>query len=307
MPHLIYFHTDSIHVKFLKSYLFKHAATLTKVKAKTTFTKLEEFCKKQRCGPVEPTTITFRQINNYVSNLKQQGLGELSIRNETSIIRRALEGVGRKDFAQITCSNAALEAFVSDRKGKGKVVDPQVLQNAVDNALPNTKAMIGMSRYLGLRIREVVRADESLNEWQKALSQGHAVIVRHGTKGGKVRYVVVAPGNLKKALEAVELGQKVLKFQKYLVVSKNLKSAVEQHSDRLSKLGIKGANSCHSLRRAFAMDQYMHYLAEGCSKKTALSRTSNDLGHGDGRGHWVMSKYIGASLKEQDLHKAKDT
>lgn len=235
-------------------------------------------------------------MKSYVLHGKEQGLIERSINNEISIIRRALEGVGRKEFAQVACSNVALEADKGDREGKGKVVEPQVLQYALENALPNTKAMIGLSRYLGLRIRETVRANDSLNEWQKALSQGKPIIVRHGTKGGRARSVVVAPGCLIKALEAVELGLSVLKVQKYLVVSKNLKSAVEQHSARIAKLGLKGKNSCHSLRRAFAMDQYKHYLSMGCSEKTALSRTSNDLGHGDTRGHWVMNNYLKKSL-----------
>ncbi len=81
------------------------------------------------------------------------------------------------------------------------------------------------------------------------------------------------------------------------MVSKSLKEAVEQHSDRLVKLGLKGENSGHSLRRAFAMDQYKHYLATGCAEKAALSWTSNDLGHGDGRGCWVYNNYLKASLE----------
>jgi hypothetical protein len=44
------------------------------------------------------------------------------------------------------------------------------------------------------------------------------------------------------------------------------------------------------------MDQYKHYLAVGCSEKVALARTSNDLGHGDGRGRWVFNNYIRNSL-----------
>lgn len=296
MHHHIYFPSDSFCVKFTKSYLFKHAATLSKVKAKTTFRKLEAFAKEQRWGIVDPATITFRQITNYVARLRSQGLAVRSIHNETSIIRRALEAVGRKDFAQNTCSNKALEAGSSVRKGTGTVVDPQVLQAAMETDLLSTKALIGLCRYLGLRIREAVRADKSLNEWHHALSEGRPIIVRDGSKGGRARSVVIASRCKKKALEAIELGQAVLAKQDYLVVSKNLKSAVEQHSDRIAKLGLKGKNSCHSLRRAFAMDQYQHYLSLGYSEKTALSWTSNDLGHGEARGRWVMNNYLKASL-----------
>ena len=296
MPYLIYASSDSINVKFIKCYLSEHAATLTKAKAKTTFKYLAQCSKKERWGALDPATMTFKQMCKYVLYRRSQGLGTRSIQNETSIIRRALAAVGRRDFAQVTCSNNALEVGVGTRKGTGKVVDPHVLHDALENALPNTKAMIGLSRYLGLRIREAVKANNSLGDWHKALSLGRPIIVRDGTKGGKARSVVIAPKFQNEALEAITLGLKVLETQNYLVVSKNLKSAVGQHSDRLARLGLKGKNSCHSLRRAFALDQFLHYLSIGHSEKTALSWTSNDLGHGDTRGRWIMNNYIKNSL-----------
>jgi site-specific recombinase XerC len=293
----IYKKSDSIGAKFMKSALANNrAATLTKTRMQTTYKAIEAFAKQQRWGSVDPTSLTAKQLKGFVVARIEEGISSRSIQNEMSHIRRALEGVGRADFAQGVCSNKELGVPSASRIGAGKVIDPQVLQSALDRAQADTKALIELSRSLGLREREAIMSASSLREWGHALAQSQPIIVRDGTKGGRARSVVVAPGGLESALRAVKSAQAILDQQKQLVVSKSLKAAVEQHSDRLAKLGLKGENSCHSLRRAFAMDQYKHYLGSGCSEKVALSRTSNDLGHGDGRGRWVFNNYIRNSL-----------
>ena len=293
----IYKKNDSIKVKFMKAATVKHASTGTKKKMTTTFNRLEAFAKKQRYGALEPTSMTARQMKNYVEYLTDElNLNPRSIQNETSHIRRALEAVDREAFAQNTCSNEALGVPPGTRIGSGKVVQEEMLKSALERAPASTKALIELSRALGLRIREAVLSQNSLREWNRDLSKGQPIIVRDGTKGGRARSVVVTPGGLERAQGAVKAALAVLREQKTLVVSVSLKAALEQHSDRLARLGLKGENSCHSLRRAFAMDQYRHYLAVGCSEKVALSRTSNDLGHGDRRGRWVFNNYIRNSL-----------
>ena len=288
---------DSTTAKFMKAALVdKGAATLTKTRMQTTFKAIEAFAKQQRWGTTDPASLTAKQLKGFVAFRIEEGISSRSIQNEMSHVRRALEGVGRAEFAQGTCSNKELGVPSGTRIGTGKVVEPEVLQRALEQAPADTKALIELSRSLGLREREAIQSANSLGEWRQALSQGQPIIVRDGTKGGRARSVVVAPGGQERALGAVKAAQAVLEQQKHLVVSKSLKAAVEQHSDRLAKLGLKGENSCHSLRRAFAMDQYKHYLAAGCSQKVALSRTSNDLGHGDGRGRWVFNNYIRNSL-----------
>lgn len=292
-----YKQSDSTTAKFMKAALVnKGAATLTKTRMQTTFKALEAFGKQQRWGAVDPVSLTAKQLKGFVAGRIEEGISARSIQNEMSHVRRALEGVGRAEFAQYVCSNKELGVPSGTRIGSGKVVEPEVLQRALERAPADTKALIELSRSLGLREREAIQSANSLREWSRALSQGQPIIVRDGTKGGRARSVVVALGGLERALGAVKSAQRVLEQQKQLVVSKSLKAAVEQHSDRLAKLGLKGENSCHSLRRAFAMDQYKHYLAAGYDQKTALSWTSNDLGHGDGRGRWVFNNYIRNSL-----------
>lgn len=293
----IYKKSDSVGAKFMKSGLVNNrAATLTKTRMQTTYRAIEAFAKQQRWGPVDPASLTAKQLKGFVAARIEEGISARSIQNEMSHVRRALEGVGRAEFAQGVCSNQELGVPSASRIGAGKVVDPDVLQSALERAPADTRALLELSRSLGLREREVILSGNSLREWARALDQGQPIIVRDGTKGGRARSVVVAPEGLERALGAVKAAQAILEQQGQLVVSKSLKAAVEQHSDRMAKLDLKGENSCHSLRRAFAMDQYRHYLAAGCSQKVALSRTSNDLGHGDGRGRWVFNNYIRNSL-----------
>lgn len=287
---------DSVEAKFMKAALLNNrAATLTKERMGSTFNALRDCAKQQRWGTVTPESMTLKQLKGFVAARIEQGIGARSIQNEMSHLRRALEGAGRTDFVQ-SCSNKELGVPSATRIGTGKVVEPGVLQLALERAPADTRALIELSRSLGLREREAVMASGSLREWARELAQGRPIVVRDGTKGGRARSVVVAPGGQERALQAVKSALVVLREQGQLVVSKSLKAAVEQHSDRLAKVGLKGENSGHSLRRAFAMDQYKHYLATGCSQKVALSRTSNDLGHGDGRGRWVFNNYIRNSL-----------
>ncbi len=288
---------DSIEAKFTKSALINNrAATLTKVRMLTTFRALAKFAKAGRWGALDPNNLTVKQLRGYAQARIEQGIGARSIQNEMSHIRRALEGVGRSEFAQKTCSNKALAVPSASRIGTGKVVDPLVLQSALETAPADTRALIQLSRSLGLREREAVSSANSLREWDRALAAGQPITVRDGTKGGRIRSVFIRPDGVESALEAVKAALAVVKQQKRLVVSKSLKAAVEKHSDRLARVGLRGENSGHSLRRAFAMDQYRYYLSQGNSENIALSRVSNDLGHGDGRGRWVFNNYLRASL-----------
>lgn len=288
---------DSVEAKFSKSALQNNrAATLTKARMQTTFRALQAHAKRARWGNVDPTTLSLKQLKGYAQARLEEGISARGVQNEMSHIRRALEGVGRTDFAQKTCSNKELNIPSATRIGKGRVVDSDVLQSALARASNDTKALISLSRTIGLREREAILSFKSLKEWDRALSNGQPIVVRDGTKGGRARSVCIRPDGIPAAQKAVRDALEVIKEQKQLVVSKSLKSAIEQHSDRLARLGIKGENSGHSLRRAFAFDQYKYYLSSGCSQKIALSRVSNDLGHGDGRGRWVFNNYIRNSL-----------
>lgn len=293
----IYNRRDSVQAKFSKSSLINNrAATLTKARMQTTFRALERHARTARWGNVEPGNLTEKQFRGFAQARLEAGISGRGVQNEMSHIRRALAGVGREEFAQKTCSNSNLLVPSATRIGTGKVINEEVLSSALKIALQDTKSLILLSRHLGLREREAVLAAKSLKDWDRALSSGQPIVVRDGTKGGRARSVCIRPDGIKQAHNAVKEALAVIKDQGKLVNSNTLKAAIEQHSDRLARVGLKGENSGHSLRRAFAMDQYQYYLSSGCDQKTALSRTSNDLGHGDGRGRWVFNNYIRNSL-----------
>lgn len=297
----IYRSSDSISAKFSKSSHFKsRAGTLYKTRMQTTYRNLESHAKKSRWGSVDPASITEKQIRGFVKARIEAGTSARTVQNEMTHLRRALEGVGRTEFAQVACANSAIGVPSASRIGTGKVIDESVLANAREQAPADTKALIDLQRSLGLRVREAVRCDASLKEWGKALDAGQqSIVVRDGTKGGKIRTVFIRPDNIETVRDAIRDAQAVVKGQGRLVVSANLTAALEQHTDRLARIGIEGENSSHSLRRAFALDQFVFYQAQGLGDKEALVRVSHDLGHGPSRGRWVYNNYLRGTLEKE--------
>lgn len=92
-----------------------------------------------------------------------------------SHVRRVLQGVGRAEFAQDVCSNKELGVPSGSRIGSGKVVEHKVLQRALERAPADTKALIELSRSLGLREREAIQSVDSLREWGRALLHASSI------------------------------------------------------------------------------------------------------------------------------------
>ncbi|WP_228283276.1 integrase domain-containing protein, partial [Klebsiella pneumoniae] len=55
--------------------------------------------------------------------------------------------------------------------------------------------------------------------------------------------------------------------------------------------GLTGKISPHSLRYAYSREATEYHMQRGFSKKEAEALVSMDLGHGDGRGHYVARVY----------------
>ena len=69
--------------------------------------------------------------------------------------------------------------------------------------------------------------------------------------------------------------------------------------DQAKALGLKGKIASHSLRYAFSHNLMKYYLDQGYPEKETLAMTSMDLGHGDGRGHYIKTVY-GKKGKEDE-------
>jgi integrase len=111
-----------------------------------------------------------------------------------------------------------------------------------------------------------------------------------GTKGGRPRETIILDtAAVKKALDnALSVAE-----QRHgrLIDKPDLKTAMKYWHSQASRLGLTGVFSPHALRYAWAQDDICHYLAQGFSEKEALAMTAMDLGHGDGRGRWVVQVY----------------
>jgi site-specific recombinase XerD len=288
----------SIEARFMSSALAqKNASTLTKERMKTTFVALAKHCKTGRYGDVSPEKITEKQIRKFVESRLATGISARSLQNEMSHIRRSLNGARRDDFAN-AITNDSLGIPSGSRIGVATPVNEHVFAQAMTNADPTTQAWIKLERYLGLRQSEMIESGKSLAIWQQSLESGRGFIaVRDGTKGGRPRETYIAPEHRERALDAIKSGLEALKNGRIVDASSKV-SARQQVHDRFSGVGLSGQNSGHTLRRAFALDQYRHYLKEGHDQKQALSLCSRDLGHGEGRGRWVFNNYIRGAVDD---------
>ncbi len=287
----------SIEAKFMAAALYKGAATTTKSRMKSTFNALFVHCKRGRYGEVSPSTLSEKQFIRFVESRIAAGITPRAIQNETSHIRRALIGARRADFAK-KMSNAALGVPSGTRIGSGRATDEAVLASALERAAPDTRVWIELERYLGLRQTEVIESHKSIRQWEKAIARGDRFVdVREGTKGGRPRQVFIPDQHRERVLSAVRAGLAVLETRQYMVDATTEQAAKQQMQDRFAALGLRGGDAGHSLRRAFAKDQFEHYMAEGYERRQALSLVSRDMGHGDGRGRWVWNNYLKGSYE----------
>lgn len=289
---------NSLQGMFMDSALKEHASTLTKKAMKSTFNSLAKVAKAGHWANLSPQTITQKQFTKYIEQRKAEGLAPRTLKNQAWHIRRAVELCGRKDFAD-TFTNKDLGIPRASYIGKGKAIEPEVLQNALARADRLEKAVINLTVELGLRAREVVRSGESLKSWERQISTNQLVYLHDGAKTGRSRQIYVPPETREKALSAVREMIEVVKEQGGRVIDKDgLDQAMDHLRYRMEKLGIKGDNSFHSLRRDFAVTRYDYYIGAGFSKVEARCRLSVDLGHGDSRqrGTVAWNNYVRSTV-----------
>ncbi|MEE4486010.1 DNA-binding protein, partial [Serratia ficaria] len=63
-------------------------------------------------------------------------------------------------------------------------------------------------------------------------------------------------------------------------------------SNSYRAVGLGGREASHSVRYAFAREQFKSYVEQGHTQAEARALTSIDLGHGDGRGRYVAMVYL---------------
>lgn len=256
------------------------------------------FHKKLNIQIRDASQIKVSQIERYIQARRAEGISFRTLQNEMSAIRRILEEAGReKMLAEERMSNQSLGIANAPREGKKTAIsEDKYLQLLLSSGErdPGFAACIQLSRELGLRMAEAVRSTQSVPTWLDRLEAGkNKLTVIYGTKGKRVREVTIHKIHSERVLAAVRNAFEVMNAQSGKLIDRpNLKQAMNRSSNEARANGLESKESFHSLRYSFARAQYAEYLRQGFSEKEALSLTSVDLGHGDGRGYYVKRVYL---------------
>lgn len=236
-------------------------------------------------------------IELYMKSRLSEEISRRTLQNEMSAIRALLRVAGKTFMANPAhekLSNQALGISETSRDGT-KVAIPdnyfrQVLMS-VEKKDEGVACALRLSRLLGLRTEETVQSAKSLRTWQKALSNGDEKIrVVFGTKGGRPRDTTVL--DREATLSAINAALKYLKENNGKLIDKpSLHTAIERYRNVVREAGLTGKYAPHSLRYAYSVDVMNLHMKNGFSKEEAQALASMDLGHGDGRGHYVARVY----------------
>ncbi|HHT8253189.1 TPA: integrase domain-containing protein [Citrobacter braakii] len=236
-------------------------------------------------------------IELYMKSRLSEDISRRTLQNEMSAIRALLRVAGKTFMANPAhekLSNQALGISETSRDGT-KVAIPdnyfrQVL-TSVEKKDEGVAYALRLSRLLGLRTEETVQSAKSLRTWQKALFNGdEKICVVFGTKGGRPRDTTVL--DREATLSAINAALKHLKENNGKLIDKpSLHTAIERYRNVVREAGLTGKYAPHSLRYAYSVDVMNLHMKNGFSKEEAQALASMDLGHGDGRGHYVARVY----------------
>ncbi|WP_275257401.1 integrase domain-containing protein [Citrobacter koseri] len=236
-------------------------------------------------------------IELYMKSRLSEEISRRTLQNEMSAIRALLRVAGKTFMANPAhekLSNQALGISETSRDGT-KVAIPenyfrQVL-TSVEKKDEGVAYALRLSRLLGLRTEETVQSAKSLRTWQKALFNGDEKIrVVFGTKGGRPRDTTVL--DREATLSAINAALIHLKENNGKLIDKpSLHTAIERYRNVVREAGLTGKYAPHSLRYAYSVDVMNLHMKNGFSKEEAQALASMDLGHGDGRGHYVARVY----------------
>ena len=236
-------------------------------------------------------------IEKYIRSRQAEGISKRTLQNEMAEVRNILIVAGRGKLADPQhekLSNKALGLSGASRNGTKIAISAERYLTAVSCAEKQdagVAAALQLARCFGLRTEEAVQSVKSLKTWQQALLRGEArVRIVFGTKGGRPRDTTVT--DREKMLHAVNHALTVATAQNGRLVDRpDLKSAIDRYRNVARKAGLTGKSAPHSLRYAWAVDAMAFHTRSGMSEKEVSAMVSMDLGHGDGRGRYVMRVY----------------
>ncbi|GKW23105.1 DNA-binding protein [Pectobacterium carotovorum subsp. carotovorum] len=238
-----------------------------------------------------------RHVEMYIKSRRLENISIRTLQNEMSAIRCILRACGKTIMANPeheTLNNRALGISGASRDGTKVAIPDTVYESVLEKVKivdQGAAAAMELSRLLGLRNEETIQSVKSLKTWQKALQNGdEKVRVVFGTKGGRPRDTTIL--DREKLLIAVNNAISISgKNNDRLIDSPALHLAIEKYRNIVRGSGLVGKYAPHSLRYAYTTDVTNLHIKNGFSQKEAEALASMDLGHGDGRGHYVARVY----------------
>jgi hypothetical protein len=253
---------------------------------------------------LQSLNIQIRDIKNiktghvelYIRSRLSENISKRTLQNEMSAIRSLLRVAGKTFMADPShekLSNEALSISGTSRDGTKVAITDEHLDSVLSLVKEKDEGVavaIQLSRLLGLRTEETIQSVKSLSTWKKALQNGEDKIrVVFGTKGEARDTTII------KREETLKVLNFALKYTAEhngkLIDKPSLHLAIERYRNIVREAGMIGEFAPHSLRYAYTQDVIELHLKKGFNVKEAQALASMDLGHGDGRGHYVARIY----------------
>ncbi|MGF6781266.1 integrase domain-containing protein [Paraburkholderia sp. GAS334] len=156
--------------------------------------------------------------------------------------------------------------------------------------------IVWLCRLLGLRLKEALECNETLQEWREALRNGEVSLpIRRGAKNKRFRRVEILMARRAETLQAVEAACAFCDANGGELIGSrhnNLKGAVNRLKPWLRRAGMTGELSLHALRYTYACDKANEIRDAGIEELEALVTLSELLGHGPTRARWIFRVYL---------------
>lgn len=236
-------------------------------------------------------------IENYIRSRLAESISKRTLQNEMAAIRAILRVSGKTfmaDPAHPKLSNEALNISGTSRDGTKVAITDDYFKHVfafVSEKDEGVACAMKLSRLLGLRTEETVQSVKSLQTWKKALQNGdEKVRVVFGTKGGRPRDTTII--NRAETIDAINRAIDYSSENNGKLIDKpSIHLAIERYRNIVRDAGLVGEFAPHSLRYAYTQDVLKLHKNNGFSQKEAEALASMDLGHGDGRGHYIARVY----------------
>lgn len=241
--------------------------------------------------------IKTNHIETYIRSRLAENISKRTLQNEMAAIRAILRVSGKTfmaDPAHPKLSNDALNISGTSREGTKIAISDDFFNQVLSSVSEKDEGIacaLKLSRLLGLRTEETVQSVKSLLTWKKALQNGdEKVRVVFGTKGGRPRDTTII--NRTETIDAINRAITYSAENNGKLIDKpSIHLAIEKYRNVVREAGLVGEFAPHSLRYAYTQDVLQHHKDKGFSQKESEALASMDLGHGDGRGHYVARVY----------------